>query len=154
MPYYANVRITSTGQLTSTQRGSVQVTASTEQAIRTPIASSRSMSVRRPRRSLVVLAAGGSVGDAAITRLTATLAELGIEAMYLGREPNARRIAAAAVDRCADAVELCLCGNGGVVILRDLLRELIELGRRDVSIVVHRVEPVGRRPLRLSRHSL
>jgi hypothetical protein len=38
-------------------------------------------------------------------------------------------------------VELCLArSGGGVLVLRELLRELTELGRRDVSIVVHRVE--------------
>jgi hypothetical protein len=31
-------------------------------------------------------------------------------------------------------------GAGGVVLLRELLRELTGVGRRDVSIVVHRVD--------------
>jgi hypothetical protein len=39
-----------------------------------------------------------------------------------------------------DAVELCLTPGSGVPLLRELLRELIRIGGRDVSIVVHKVE--------------
>jgi hypothetical protein len=58
----------------------------------------------------------------------------------LGREQDGRRIAAAAARENADAVEVVLLG-GGVLLLRELLRELIRIGRRDVSIVAHRTEP-------------
>jgi transcription antitermination factor NusA-like protein len=51
------------------------------------------------------------------------------------------RIAAVAATQRADAVELCVGSGGGKVpLLRELLRELIRIGRRDVSIVVHRVD--------------
>jgi hypothetical protein len=33
-----------------------------------------------------------------------------------------------------------MSGSAGVPLLRDLLRQLLEIGRRDVSIVVHRVD--------------
>jgi methylmalonyl-CoA mutase cobalamin-binding subunit len=99
---------------------------------------STTMAVRRPRRSLVVLVGGGQPHCA--RGLVTSLAEAGVEACYLGREDDAGRIAAAVVDGGADAVELCLShGGGGVAVLRKLLRELVELGRRDVSIVVHRL---------------
>jgi methylmalonyl-CoA mutase cobalamin-binding subunit len=58
---------------------------------------------------------------------------------YLGRDLSAGHIAASAVEAKADAVELCLAGSGGVGLLRELLRELDRLGRREVGIVVHRV---------------
>jgi methylmalonyl-CoA mutase cobalamin-binding subunit len=65
---------------------------------------------------------------------------MGVEARYLGREDSGRRVAAAVVDEQADAVELCLeRDGGGVLLLRELLRELVKLGRHDVSIVVHKV---------------
>jgi methylmalonyl-CoA mutase cobalamin-binding subunit len=63
-----------------------------------------------------------------------------VDVVYLGRENSARRIAAISAEEEADAVELCLERTGGVLLLRELLRELTQLGRRDVSIVVHRVE--------------
>lgn len=63
--------------------------------------------------------------------------------MYLGREQSPPRIAAVVVEQRADAVELCLAGTGGVLLLRELLHELIQVGRRDVSIVVHRAESLA-----------
>ena len=93
---------------------------------------------RCPRRALVVLAGDGPIDEREARRLIGSLAELGIEASYLGRETNARDIACAAAEQGADAIEVCLTGAGGVILLRDLLRELIAIGRRDVSIVVHR----------------
>jgi len=73
-----------------------------------------------------------------VRALAASLNELGVETIYLGREQRADRIATVVVEERADAVELCLAGCGGVSLLRDLLRELINIGRRDVSIVVHK----------------
>jgi methylmalonyl-CoA mutase cobalamin-binding domain/chain len=93
---------------------------------------------RCPRRALVVLAGNGAHDEREARRLIGSLADLGIEARYLGRETNARDIASAAAEQGADAIEVCLTGGGGVILLRDLLRELIAIGRRDVSIVVHR----------------
>jgi methylmalonyl-CoA mutase cobalamin-binding domain/chain len=94
----------------------------------------------RVRRSVVALAGSVRTGDGAARALATRLDQLGIETTYLGREESARRIAAAVADEGADAVELCLAGTGGVLLLRELLRELSDVGRRDVSIVVHRVE--------------
>lgn len=71
--------------------------------------------------------------------MAASLAGVGIEAVYIGREGNPAQIARAAVSEAADAVELCLAGSGGVLIIRELLRELDRIGRRDVSLVLHRV---------------
>jgi methylmalonyl-CoA mutase cobalamin-binding domain/chain len=109
------------------------------------------MATRRPRKSLVVLACDGAEDNSA--RLIATaLAEIGVETTYLGREQTAERIARAAADERADAVELCLSQDAGVQLLRELLRELIRIGRRDVSIVVHRIEPRhGRRRREVAR---
>jgi hypothetical protein len=65
---------------------------------------------------------------------------MGVETVYLGREANARRIADAVADHTVDAVELIVGRDSGVVpLLRQLLRALIDVGRRDVSIVLHRV---------------
>lgn len=94
--------------------------------------------IRRPRRSVIVLAGSGRTSDRPVRALAASLGELGVETIYLGREQRADRIATVVVEERADAVEVCLAGSGGVVLLRDLLRELIKIGRRDVSIVVHR----------------
>jgi methylmalonyl-CoA mutase cobalamin-binding subunit len=96
------------------------------------------MRLRRPRRSLVVLAGAAPTSDDQGRALVEALGGLGIETTYLGWEDSAQRIAAAAVEQRADAVELCLAGARGVLLLRELLRELIRVGRRDVSIVVHR----------------
>ena len=99
------------------------------------------MAVRRPHRSLIVLATRPGTGERSARELAGSLAELGVEVIYLGRETSARRVAAAAVERRADAVELCLARDGrGVLLVRAVLRELIAIGRHDVSIVVHRVE--------------
>ena len=99
-----------------------------------PVASVR----RRPRRAIVALAGSGRANGRSAEALAQSLAELGIETTCLGREDDPSRIAAAVVRVQADAVELCLTGTCGVAMLRDLLRELVEIGRRDVSIVVHR----------------
>jgi methylmalonyl-CoA mutase cobalamin-binding domain/chain len=105
------------------------------------VSSPRSMAVRRPRRAIVVLAACRQTSDRLAHALSASLEEIGVETIYLGRERSAGTIAAAAADERADAVELCLARKGGgVLLLRELLRELAEIGRRDVSIVVHRVD--------------
>jgi methylmalonyl-CoA mutase cobalamin-binding subunit len=108
------------------------------------------MAIRRPRRSLVVLAACAQTSDVSARALAASLAEMGIEAVYLGREQSARCIAVAAAEARADSVELCLPGGRGVLLIRELLRELIRVGRRDVSIVAHRAETAtaGRRSWR------
>ena len=100
---------------------------------------------RRPRKSLVVLAACEGTEDNSARFIAKALAEIGVETTYLGREQSAERIARAAADERADAVELCLCQGAGVQLLRELLRELIRLGRRNVSIVVHRIEPPASR---------
>jgi methylmalonyl-CoA mutase cobalamin-binding domain/chain len=99
------------------------------------------LGVRRRRRALVVLVGNPSTGDRAARALAGSLGELGIDTTYLGREENARRVATAVVERQADALELCLARGGrGVLLLRHLLRELMNAGRRDVSIVIHRIE--------------
>lgn len=98
------------------------------------------MAIRRPRRSIVVWAGSGRTNDRPVRALAASLAELGVETIYLGNVQRADHIATVVVEERADAVELCLSGCGGVLFLRDLLRELIQIGRRDVSIVVHRIE--------------
>jgi methylmalonyl-CoA mutase cobalamin-binding subunit len=70
--------------------------------------------------------------------VVASLRSLGVQVTYLGREGSAERIARVVTEERADALELCLAPSGGVQLLRELLRELAELGRRDVSIVVHK----------------
>jgi methylmalonyl-CoA mutase cobalamin-binding subunit len=91
---------------------------------------------RRPRRSVLVLAGNGHVGDDAVTAVARSLRATGTELFYLGREDCSARIAAAVADMGADAVEVCIAGNGGVLLIRQLLREL---DRNRVSIVVHRL---------------
>jgi methylmalonyl-CoA mutase cobalamin-binding subunit len=98
------------------------------------------MAVRCPHRAIVALAAGASASDGCVGALLESLDQLGVQTVYLGMEESAQRIVAAVVKERADAVELCLGGSGGVLVLRGLLRELIQIGRRDVSIVVHRVQ--------------
>jgi methylmalonyl-CoA mutase cobalamin-binding domain/chain len=99
------------------------------------------MALRRPRRSVVVVADTRDAGDRAAQVLADSLADIGVESILLGREESAQRIAAVAAAQRADAVELCVGTTAGkVLLLRALLRELIRLGRRDVSIVVHRVD--------------
>jgi methylmalonyl-CoA mutase cobalamin-binding subunit len=97
------------------------------------------MAIRRPRKSVVALAGSQATEDAAWA-LAASLEEVGVETICLGREESAQRIAAAVADAKADAVELCLAGGGAVMVLRELLQELIRVGRRDASIVVHRIK--------------
>jgi len=96
---------------------------------------------------VVAVAGNGTVGGNAALGLVRSLAELDIKTVYLGRQTSAADIAAAAVRERADTVELCLAGAGGVSLMRELLRALIDIGRRDVSIVVHRVDArVARAP--------
>jgi methylmalonyl-CoA mutase cobalamin-binding subunit len=107
-----------------------------------PVASeTRPMGLRCPRRSVVVFAGGPAASEHPARALERSLIELGVATRYVGRERDAGRIAEIVVDEGADAVELCLAGDaGGVLLLRELLRRLIEIGRRDVSIVVHRAK--------------
>jgi methylmalonyl-CoA mutase cobalamin-binding subunit len=96
---------------------------------------------RSQRRSVVVLAGSARTGERTVRALVDSLGKLGVETRYLGREERVQRIAAVVVEEGADAVEVCLGrSGGGALMLRELLRELTEIGRRDVSIVVHRVE--------------
>lgn len=95
---------------------------------------------RALHRSLVVLGGRGSAGEADVEPLLEILRQFGIRTKFLGREEDPRRIAEAASAEEVDTVELCLVGPGGIPMVRDLLRELIALDRRDVTIVVHRVE--------------
>ena len=92
-----------------------------------------------PRRSLVLLVGDERASEHGAKAFANDLAETGVEIVYLGRETNPRRIAARAAETNADAIEACVNGSGGIVFLRDLLRELIRIDRRRVSIVVHRV---------------
>jgi methylmalonyl-CoA mutase cobalamin-binding subunit len=88
---------------------------------------------------VVVFAGGPATSDCAARAVARSLAQLGVETKYVGREQNASRIVEAVVAEGADALELCLDhGRGGVLLLRELLHQLIAAGRRDVSIVVHR----------------
>ena len=95
---------------------------------------------RRRRRSLVVLAEAGPTSDSGARALAASLADAGVEVSYIGRETSARKIAAAAADLRADAVEVCVVGGGKVGLPRELLHVLREMDGRDVSIVVHRAQ--------------
>ena len=78
--------------------------------------------------------------DRAARALARSLHEAGIEILYLGREDDPRRIAISAAAARATSVEVCVAGGGSVGLLRGVLRELGRLDRRDVSIVVHRVQ--------------
>ena len=93
----------------------------------------------RRRRSVIVVAAEERGCDRVAGALAASLGEIGVETTFLGMQADAQRIAETVVLERADAVELCLGRTGGVLLLRELLRELIAVGRRDVSIVVHRI---------------
>ena len=86
----------------------------------------------------MVVAGPARTGEATAQAISDSLAKLGIESVYLGQEEQPHRIASVVAEERADTVELCLAG-GGVPLLRDLLRDLIRIGRRDVTIVVHRV---------------
>lgn len=77
--------------------------------------------------------------------LARALRELGVETTYIGKENDARRVVSAAVDHRADAIELCVIEGGGVPLLRQLVRELTSVGRRDLSIVVHKAGRGSRR---------
>jgi methylmalonyl-CoA mutase cobalamin-binding subunit len=93
------------------------------------------------RKSLVVFAHAAPGGDAPARALAESLSALGLDTTYVGRMEDPARIAEAVAAERADTVELWLArGGAGVLLLRALLRELIEIGRRDVSIVVHRAE--------------
>jgi methylmalonyl-CoA mutase cobalamin-binding domain/chain len=94
----------------------------------------------RRRTSIVVFAGEERVSDEGARALAQSLRKTGIEIVYVGRKLNAPEIAASAIEAGADAVEVCLAGGGGVRLLRELLRELDRLGRREVGIVVHRVQ--------------
>jgi methylmalonyl-CoA mutase cobalamin-binding subunit len=98
------------------------------------------MATRRPRRSLVVLASAGPQWEEPARALTQSLEQMGVQATYLGEEEDAQAIAAAVVHHRADGVDLCMTGGRGVLMLLELLRALVELGRSDVSIVVHRLD--------------
>jgi methylmalonyl-CoA mutase cobalamin-binding subunit len=97
----------------------------------------RLVSAPRARRSLVVLVGNAPLGERHAQALAASLEAGGVETIQLGREHDARRLAALAVEHEADAIEVCVAGARGVPLLHQLLRELIALGRRDVRIVVH-----------------
>jgi methylmalonyl-CoA mutase cobalamin-binding subunit len=93
----------------------------------------------RQRRAVVALACGAANDDRGALALVESLTKMGVHAVYLGSEDSARRIADAVAEQQADSVELVLAGAGGVPLLRQLLRDLIDVGRRDASIVVHRL---------------
>src|SRR5918997_6004235 len=89
------------------------------------------MGVRCPRRSIVVCVGADTSADEAAKRMTRSLEALGVETKYFGRQEDALGIATLVVEARADAVELCIgTGTAGVVLLRQLLRRLIEIGRR------------------------
>jgi len=89
---------------------------------------------------VVVFAGDARVSDRAVRALAGSLEAAGVEIVYLGRESSARRIAASAAEARADSVEVCVAGGGAVLLLRALLHELKGVDRREVSIVVHRVQ--------------
>ena len=97
----------------------------------------RPIAALRARRSLIVLVGDAALGERHATALAHSLAAGGVETIQLGREHDARRIAALAAEHEADAIEVCVAGARGVPLLHELLRELIAIGRRDVRIVVH-----------------
>ena len=90
----------------------------------------------RQRKSVVVLA--GESEDSNAHAVVSSLRDAGIEILNLGHEASARRIATFAADAGADSVEVCVSRGGGLVLLRDLLRELKGLDEQGISIVVHR----------------
>ena len=94
----------------------------------------------RRRMSVVVLAGDPGASDRGARALADSLREAGQEVVYLGREPNAARIAALAGEVGADAVEVCVAGGGAALFLRGLLRELKSRDRGGVSIVLRRVQ--------------
>lgn len=99
-----------------------------------------SSSAVRSRKSVVVFVGSVSASDCAARALARSLTEFGIGTIYVEPGTDARGIALAAVEQNADAVEICVDrGTPGVPLLRALLRQLVEMKRRDVSIVVHRL---------------
>jgi methylmalonyl-CoA mutase cobalamin-binding subunit len=97
------------------------------------------LAIRSPRKAVIVVVGDIRIGDRHAYALAQSLRELGVETSYLGRVDDAARIAELVCGEGADAVELLLGAAGGVALLRTLLRQLTDRGRRDVSIVVHRL---------------
>jgi methylmalonyl-CoA mutase cobalamin-binding subunit len=97
------------------------------------------MAVRRPRKSVVAIAGDTRTSDSDAMQLVRSLEEIGIQTSYKGRVDDPKRIAAAVRDEGADAVEICLGADGAVMVLLELLHQLTVVGRRDASIVVHRI---------------
>lgn len=94
----------------------------------------------RPRLSVVVAAGNSDASERGAAALIDSLAKDGVEVLYLSHEASAGRIAAAAKEADADAVEICVAGFGVVTLLRDLLRELKRLDRPQIDLVVHKVK--------------
>jgi methylmalonyl-CoA mutase cobalamin-binding subunit len=124
------------GLLPPVWRGGANATVPSTQSF---AATAQRTSLARQRRSLIVLVGDDRVADSSARALAQSLHDAGIATEYLGRESSARRVSAAAVVGRADAIEVCLPGAGGVRFLRELLSELNAAGRRQVSIVVHRI---------------
>ena len=85
-----------------------------------------------------------SIGDANATcrharALAGSLRRAGLDAVYVGHETSARRIAASATGAGADAIELCVASPAAMRVVRELLRELKALDRGDLNLVVHKV---------------
>jgi methylmalonyl-CoA mutase cobalamin-binding subunit len=97
------------------------------------------VTMARERRAVVVLVSDDHVSDSSARALARSLHQAGIVTEYLGRESSPQLVTAAAVAARADAIEVCLAGAGGIRFLRELLSELDRVGRRWVSIVVHRI---------------
>jgi methylmalonyl-CoA mutase cobalamin-binding subunit len=97
------------------------------------------MAIRRPRRSVVVLATDDRAGSARALALAKEISGLGVEAVYLGHVEDPAEIVAEVLACDADAIEVCLSGGHGVLLVRGLLSEIAASARRDVSIVVHRL---------------
>jgi hypothetical protein len=96
---------------------------------------------RRRRKSLVVLAGRPGTGETVAQALVDSLASLGVQTTTVRRETSPQGIAAAVANEHADTVELCLArGGDGVALPWSLLHELAAIGRRDVSIVVHKID--------------
>jgi methylmalonyl-CoA mutase cobalamin-binding domain/chain len=101
---------------------------------------------RVPRIAAIVVAPDCAHGERSAASIGAALTELGVEVRYVGRERDPKRIAAFVVDNAADSIEVCLNSTGGGHFLLMLLRELTAVGRRHVSIVVHRAESLAAIP--------
>jgi methylmalonyl-CoA mutase cobalamin-binding subunit len=94
----------------------------------------------RERRSVVAVMGSARASDSVAQAPAESLPSYGVEAVYLGRLESPRHLATATVKERATTIELCLARSGRVSWLRELLRELARVGRRDVSVVVHRTE--------------